>query len=220
MSGPIMPVPNLGKGCPSGYNQNSNGMCVPTSSATPLVQAVGTSCPSGYNYNSSGYCVGTKKNSPAAYLHGGGQCATGYTRSNHHCRENVVKKKIICDYFYQNGLLSKKLWELDEAYGDILSQREPLTMIGYHLWAVPYVSEMEKKSIKGKIYLAIAKLLVPHWAKYLAGERTFRGKILHVIGKPICNLLGRLSIKMKWQEPQEDFLLQRQFLNAIVLEKE
>ena len=99
MSGPIMPVPNLGKGCPSGYNQNSNGMCVPTSSATPLVQAVGTSCPQGYNYNSSGYCVGTKKNSPAAYLHGGGQCATGYTRSNHHCRENVVKKKIICDYF-------------------------------------------------------------------------------------------------------------------------
>jgi len=94
--------------------------------------------------------------------------------------------KIICDYFYRKGLLSKKLWEADEAYGVKLSISEPDVMRGYHAWAKHYVREMEEESLLGKVYFAWAKLWVPHWAKHLAGEKTIRGKILHSIGKPIC----------------------------------
>ena len=110
------------------------------------------------------------------------------------------RSKIICDYFYRKGLLSEKLWKADEAYGEHLMKTEPLTMNGYHLWAKHYVREMKKESILGKVYFAWAKLWVPHWAKYLAGEKTIRGKILHSIGKPICNVLGKFNRRLKWQQ--------------------
>ena len=110
------------------------------------------------------------------------------------------KSKIICDYFYRKGLLSEKIWKADEAYGEHLMKTEPLTMNGYHTWARHYVREMEKESILGKVYFAWAKLWVPHWAKYLAGEKTIRGKILHSIGKPICNVLGKFNRRLKWQQ--------------------
>jgi len=66
-----------------------------------------------------------------------------------------AKSKLICDYFYRNGLLSKRLWELDEAYGAYLVQTEPLTINGYHLWALHYVAEMEKKQLRGKFILPL-----------------------------------------------------------------
>ena len=108
--------------------------------------------------------------------------------------------KIICDYFYRKGLLSKKLWEADEAYGVKLSISEPDAMRGYHAWAKHYVREMEKESLLGKVYFAWAKLWVPHWAKHLAGEKTIRGKILHSIGKPICNIIGKFKRRLTWQQ--------------------
>ena len=77
---------------------------------------------------------------------------------------------------------------------------EPEVMKGYHTWAKHYVREMKKESILGKVYFAWAKLWVPHWAKYLAGEKTIRGKILHSIGKPICNVLGKFNRRLKWQQ--------------------
>ena len=110
------------------------------------------------------------------------------------------KGKIICDYFYRKGLLSKKLWKADESYGAELMISEPDVMKGYHAWARHYVREMEKESLLGKAYFAWAKLWVPHWAKYLAGEKTIRGKILHSIGKPICNMIGKFNRRIKWQQ--------------------
>jgi len=115
-------------------------------------------------------------------------------------KDDNSKGKIICDYFYRKGLLSEKLWKADEAYGEELSRTEPDVMKGYHAWARHYVREMEKESLLGKVYFAWAKLWVPHWAKYLAGEKTIRGKILHSIGKPICNMIGKLNRRIKWQE--------------------
>ena len=115
-------------------------------------------------------------------------------------KDDNSKGKIICDYFYRKGLLSEKLWKADEAYGEELSRTEPDVMKGYHAWARHYVREMEKESLLGKVYFAWAKLWVPHWAKYLAGEKTIRGKILHSIGKPICNIIGKFNRRIKWQE--------------------
>ena len=119
---------------------------------------------------------------------------------NYDAKDDNSKGKIICDYFYRKGLLSEKLWKADEAYGEELLKTEPDVMKGYHAWARHYVREMEKESLLGKIYFAWAKLWVPHWAKYLAGEKTIRGKILHSIGKPICNMIGKLNRRIKWQE--------------------
>jgi predicted SnoaL-like aldol condensation-catalyzing enzyme len=130
-------------------------------------------------------------------LKSGGGSSGGNTGSG-----SKKDKKIICDYFYRKGLLSKELWKADEAYGKELSRIEPDVMKGYHAWAIHYVHEMEKESLLGKLYFVWAKLWVPHWAKYLAGEKTIRGKILHSIGKPICNLIGLLLThkeKRAWQ---------------------
>ena len=114
--------------------------------------------------------------------------------------DNSKGSKIICDYFYRKGLLSEKLWKADETYGAELMVSEPDVMKGYHAWAKHYVREMEKESTLGKVYFAWAKLWVPHWAKYLAGEKTIRGKILHSIGKPICNMIGKFNRRLKWQQ--------------------
>ena len=119
---------------------------------------------------------------------------------NYDSKDDNSKGKIICDYFYRKGLLPKKLWEADEAYGAELMISEPDVMKGYHAWARHYVREMEKESLLGKVYFAWAKLWVPHWAKYLAGEKTIRGKILHSIGKPICSIIGKFKRRLKWQQ--------------------
>ena len=119
---------------------------------------------------------------------------------NYDSKDDNSKGKIICDYFYRKGLLPKKLWKADEAYGAELMISEPDVMKGYHAWARHYVREMEKESLLGKVYFAWAKLWVPHWAKYLAGEKTIRGKILHSIGKPICNVIGKFKRRLTWQQ--------------------
>ena len=141
---------------------------------------------------------GNDKNKVMYRNHDGEQ--TVVDSGSYEAKDDNSKGKIICDYFYRKGLLSEKLWKADEAYGAELLKTEPDVMKGYHAWARHYVREMEKESLLGKVYFAWAKLWVPHWAKYLAGEKTIRGKILHSIGKPICNMIGKLNRRIKWQE--------------------
>ena len=139
------------------------------------------------------------KDTKVMYRNNDGEQST-VSSDNYDASDDNSKGKIICDYFYRKGLLSEKLWKADEAYGEELLKTEPDVMKGYHAWARHYVREMEKESLLGKVYFAWAKLWVPHWAKYLAGEKTIRGKILHSIGKPICNMIGKLNRRIKWQE--------------------
>ena len=134
------------------------------------------------------------------YLNNDGDQTTVNTDNYDSKDDNSKGSKIICDYFYRKGLLSEKLWKADEAYGPELMVSEPDVLKGYHAWAEHYVREMEKESTLGKVYFVWAKLWVPHWAKYLAGEKTIRGKILHSIGKPICNIIGKFNRRLKWQQ--------------------
>ena len=156
--------------------------------------------------NTTGYAskeeyLADQKNKVVYRNNEGEQTVVNATEYNDNKNDDNSKgaKKIICDYFYRKGLLSEKLWKADEAYGEKLLRTEPDIIKGYHLWAKHYVREMKKESLLGKVYFAWAKLWVPHWAKYLAGEKTIRGKILHSIGKPICNILGKLNRSIKWQ---------------------
>jgi hypothetical protein len=139
------------------------------------------------------------KDTKVMYRNNDGEQTT-VNSGNYDSKDDNSKGKIVCDYFYRKGLLSERLWRADEAYGEELSRTEPDVMKGYHAWARHYVREMEKESLLGKVYFAWAKLWVPHWAKYLAGEKTIRGKILHSIGKPICNMIGKLNRRIKWQQ--------------------
>ena len=50
---------------------------------------------------------------------------------NYDSKDDNSKGKIICDYFYRKGLLPKKLWKADEAYGAELMLSEPDVMKGY-----------------------------------------------------------------------------------------
>ena len=157
----------------------------------------------GHSDNTTGYKSKEEymaaKDTKVTYRNNDGNQST-VSSDNYDAKDDNSKGKIICDYFYRKGLLSEKLWKADEAYGEELLKTEPDVMKGYHAWARHYVREMEKESLLGKIYFAWAKLWVPHWAKYLAGEKTIRGKILHSIGKPICNMIGKFNRRIKWQE--------------------
>ncbi len=66
--------------CPSGYYSSGN-YCVPTSSASPVIERNG-SCPSGY-YSSGNYCVMTSSGKPA--IHRSGSCPSGYYSSGNYC---------------------------------------------------------------------------------------------------------------------------------------
>ena len=101
--------------------------------------------------------------------------------------------KVLCDYIYELGLLDKRLWELDEEYGKWAMLNDPELMIGYHAWAYPLIEEMKSNTKIGKIAFFFTKHLVPHWAKYLAGEKTIIGSLLHNIGKPICRVIGKIK---------------------------
>lgn len=109
--------------------------------------------------------------------------------------------KILCDLIYRYGYLDKKIWELDEAFGDYVKQTDPELLEGYHIWAKPMVKWIEKESFLSKLYLKY--WCVPftrRWANHIAHvmePETYKpdyvGKLMLTVGVPISRAIYKIK---------------------------
>jgi len=104
---------------------------------------------------------------------------------------------VICTELHRQGLMDKTIFKADEAFGRYIGDNQKEVLIGYHFWAKPVVSLMQKS----RIFTQIVNVLAKPWSYEMAyrmgarDEGTFAGKILMFVGVPVCRTIGRAVIR-------------------------
>ena len=103
--------------------------------------------------------------------------------------------KVICAELYRQGLLEKEIFELDEEFGRHLRKVDPDIINGYHRWALPLVSLMQRSITVSNIIKIIAKPVVKHIA-YQMGypSKTYLGATMFTVGKHICRFIAKKDV--------------------------
>ena len=106
--------------------------------------------------------------------------------------------RVICTHFFRIGQMSSVLWRADMEFTRRLS---PQTVRGYHLWAIPYVRFMRRHSWAASIMLplAIARAQEVAFVVGVAQRGSALGKIIRLLGEPICWVLGAFVSQQDWQ---------------------
>lgn len=118
--------------------------------------------------------------------------------------------KIICTKLYELGLMSKEIYEADQAFGADLVATRPDIYNGYRAWAeivvdwmdgngpnmMPWLSEQRRREITQQWSTSWAQEIATPWAEEMAyqmGRRessNLAGKAIMAIGTPICKVVG------------------------------
>lgn len=118
--------------------------------------------------------------------------------------------KIICTKLYELGLMSKEIYEADQAFGAELVAARPDIYNGYRAWAeivvdwmdgngpnmMPWLSEQRRREITQQWSTSWAQEIATPWAEEMAyqmGKRPFgnsTGKAIMAVGTPICKAVG------------------------------
>ena len=101
---------------------------------------------------------------------------------------------VICTALYNMGELPYDVWYWDGLYGRTMVPTETYT--GYYVWAKHVAKAMEKR---GLVYY-VGKATATAWANEMAarmtdgkvGKYNMTGKLLNVVGAPICNMIGKI----------------------------
>jgi hypothetical protein len=118
--------------------------------------------------------------------------------------------KIICTKLYELGLMSKEIYEADQAFGADLVKSHPDIYNGYRAWAeivvdwmdgngpnmMPWLSEPRRKQITQQWSTSWAQEIATPWAEEMAyqmGQReqgNSTGRAIMAVGTPICKAVG------------------------------
>jgi hypothetical protein len=118
--------------------------------------------------------------------------------------------KIICTKLYELGLMSKEIYEADQAFGADLVKARPDIYNGYRAWAeivvdwmdgngpnmMPWLSEQRRKQITQQWSTSWAQEIATPWAEEMAYQMGRRessnatGKAIMAVGTPICKIVG------------------------------
>ncbi len=98
--------------------------------------------------------------------------------------------KIICAELYKQGLLAEYIFRPDEAYGNLVPRD---TLEGYHLWATPLVSLMQRSSKFSRFMALLAIPVATELAHRMGvGPGSRIGKFQLFWAEPTCKLMGKL----------------------------
>ena len=106
---------------------------------------------------------------------------------------------IICTKLYEAGLLDYDTYLEDELYGKLIRERDSDIYNGYIMWAKYVVFAMNHSTIFTKFIRHIAE----PWYNEMkyevnkANKSSYIGKIMMLIGLPICKMLGRIQRSFK-----------------------
>lgn len=116
-----------------------------------------------------------------------GEKAIGGFANSVGSRLSKVAGTVICTELYRQGLMSKEIYQKDQAYGEHFIANDPEVYYGYALWATPIAKGMAKS----KLLTNIMKPFALAWANQMAGNNNNLGRAILWIGVPICRLIGR-----------------------------
>ena len=161
----------------------------------PLVDEE-TGCGS-YGIATTGVCAWSKDGDSGAGGYGGG--------SNPYANPAVFgHATVICSELHRQGLMDEAVYYADEAFGEYLRDNHKDVLIGYHLWAKPVVSLMQKS----RVFTRIVNVLAAPWSYEMArimGENdqgSVVGKIVMFVGVPVCRAIGRVVLWAGSMVPQ------------------
>jgi hypothetical protein len=108
-----------------------------------------------------------------------------------------VSTKILCQEFYDQGLMSQDIYEADELYGELVYEKDPELMKGYWIWATIAVDFCRAHPIFTKVlYKTLGKPWAEHMS-FLVGKRKTDnpfGRLLMNTGKFITKKMYKLSV--------------------------
>ena len=103
--------------------------------------------------------------------------------------------KIICTELCEQGYITKEVLDLDYRHSD--NNMDLATKVGYWKWATPIVNLMRKSNI----FTQIVKPFGVAWANEMAHREeptkyssNILGKLLMLIGVPLCRYIGKKEI--------------------------
>jgi hypothetical protein len=103
----------------------------------------------------------------------------------------VTGGRVICTELYEQGLLSRDVWEYEVNYGKYLRAHDPYVIPGYHFWAIPTVTLMKKSKFVTKLVNFLAK----PWTNIEIREKTLLGKVYMKLAIGACRLIGKYLVK-------------------------
>lgn len=118
--------------------------------------------------------------------------------------------KIICTKLYELGLLSKEIYQADQAFGAELVKTRPDIYNGYRAWAeivvdwmegngpkmMPWMSNEDFSNAAKRWSISWAQDIATPWAEHMAYKMgqtksdNTTGKLITIAGIPICKLVG------------------------------
>lgn len=105
--------------------------------------------------------------------------------------DNSPDSRVICTELVRQGRLETGLYFLDLRFAE--ERLSPAHLRGYHLWAVPLVRLMRRSRLATNMVAPLARWRAEEVARVL-GRRargSVRGKIVRLIGEPLCWLFGQ-----------------------------
>lgn len=106
--------------------------------------------------------------------------------------------RVICTELAAMGLLSRELLEADLRF--TRAHISPITVRGYHAWAVPYVRLMRRSPMAVRLIEPIARWRAEELA-YRMGVRprgSLPGKLVRLALEPLCFVIGLFVAETDW----------------------
>jgi len=108
--------------------------------------------------------------------------------------------RVICTELYKQGKLDRELYRMDVVY--TAKHLSPITVRGYHYWAVPMVVKMRSSTLLTNVfeYLTIARAKeIAHIVKPQEyKKRSVLGYIIKNVGEAICYSIGLFTDQKDW----------------------
>lgn len=101
-----------------------------------------------------------------------------------------VDTRVICTELVRQGLMDPGLQHVDAQF--TLNHLSPLTVRGYHVWAVGYVRWMQRSRLATRVARPLAQWRAEQIA-YQMGARArpnVKGMAVRALGEPLCWLIG------------------------------
>jgi hypothetical protein len=98
---------------------------------------------------------------------------------------------VICTELFLQDYYDLETYIADQEYGLMMIQNHPEIYIGYRFLADPVVKLMRNS----KIFTSFVAIFACPWAENMAGKKNLLGKLISVVGEPICGLIGKLILR-------------------------
>lgn len=97
---------------------------------------------------------------------------------------------VICTELFMQGILDIETMAKDFDYGVKTLNERPDIYWGYRYMADPIVRLMKKSAIFTQM---VAFFAVP-WAENMAGKKNLFGKLIAMVGEPLCSIVGKIIL--------------------------